>query len=237
MKVIYSTILVLIFSFTIFSQTNETDCQKIIIKSPDYVYTKTTFEVSATYKKTTSSKTSRFNWTIINQDKVTKISQKQLIEITSGDIKYGETNTIIVLVESLNEKCRDIEIVKIPFFQRVGSPLIIDVYGNLKWKDEKIRLDAAIIEITNPNNAELLIFVGYDDELLKKGVKKYLVKILNHLNSRGLSKDRVTFLTEYAKTKQTKLQPLPPELDARDFFTEYLIIKGEDLEKVAKMFK
>ncbi len=236
-QIIFILIVILSFIFIVSAQTNENNCQKIIIKAPDYVYTETTFQVFATFETDTDSNSTEFDWTIVNEDEVTKIKQKKFVEITSKDIEYGETGNIIVLVEISNKNCNDVAIAKIPFFQPVGSPHIIDIYGELKWNDEKIRLDNAVIETDRHKDAELLIFIGYDDKLEKNGVKNYLSKILEHLTSRGLRKNQVSFLTEYSKNKQTKLQLLPKELDAADFYKEYLIIKGEDLEKLAKMFK
>ena len=228
---------IIVFCFTVSAQTTNNDCQKIIIKAPNYVYTETKFEVHASYEKVDSADTTLFNWTIINRDEVTKVKETNHFEITSKDIEYGKTGKIIVLAESLNKKCNDIAIVRIPFFRHVGSPVVFHQYGEIRWENEKPILDYVASEINLKKDSELLIFVSYDNKLQNKGVKTYLSKILKHLTFRGLRKDQVSFLTKYSKSKETKFQLFPKELNASDVYSDYLIIKGEDLEKLAKMFK
>lgn len=237
-KLIFTIILILTFCFTVSAQTNENDCQSIIIKAPDYVYTETRFEVSATFENEIASDTSRFNWIIFNEGEVTRVKNKKFVDITSKDSEKG--GTIIVIAESLDKKCETTSIAKINFFRRAGSPVIIAEFGILDWNEEKVRLDLAIFETTRYKDVELAIFVSYDNSLRKNGVRNYLSKILNHLSSRGLPKNRVTFFLEYSKDKKTELQLLPQELKIASIYKiyeEYLIIRGEDLEKIDKLFK
>ncbi len=236
-KSIFNIILILTFCFTVFAQTDETSCQKIIVEHPGIVYTKTTFEVSASYEKTNSPETSLFNWIIINKDKVTKIKQKKVIKITSKDSE--EVGTITVLAEPINKECNNTALIKIHFLRPIGSPLIFDDYEKIDWKDEKLRLDNAYLQIIEMPDQELLIIVDYDSEL-EKNLKNYLFRIAEYLSNRKLQKNRIKFLIAPSEQSRTKLQPFPlnpRNYDVESFYENYLIIKGEDLEKLAKMFK
>lgn len=235
-KSAFTILLILTICLGVIAQTDEDECQNITIKAPSFVQPNNTFNVSATFEKNELSDY-KYDWIIINEGEVTKIKKQKSIKVSSKDLR--EIGRIIILAESSNKPCENTVMAEIIVIPPIGSPLIFDIYEELDWKEEKIRLDSVAIQMLEMEDQELLISVDYDIKLEKR-LKNYLFKILNHLSTRKLKNDRITFLVASSEKRETKLQPFPQNpknFNIEDFFGEYLIIKGEDLEKLDKLFK
>lgn len=117
-QMISIAILSLAFCFAAFAQAKENFCQKIIINAPESIEMEETLKVSASFEKETQPLTSRFNWTIILGNDVSKINDRGIVEIDFKQSK--DSDSIIVLAESPNGECKNTAMAKVFVVPRCG---------------------------------------------------------------------------------------------------------------------
>ena len=235
-QTIFTTILTLAFSLSVFAQTEENTCPKIMIKAPEYIEAGNAVKVFASFEREKQPSSSKFNWLIIKDDNLTKITESGIIEVSSKDIKNG--GIIILVADSLDKTCQSTSTARIFVISKVGSPLIIDEYEEMKWNDEKVRIDSILIMMQKFNEAELFIFLNFGKKKLQNERKIYLAKLLNYLSEvRGLERNRITFLISESVRKTTKYQLVPKDFsDIYLGYEDYLIIKGENFDQLNNFF-
>jgi hypothetical protein len=234
---VFITFLVLASCFTAFGQSDENICPKIKIKVPEYIYKGDGTVVSANFENEKQPSTSKFNWTIIKEDKLTRIAERGIIEISSEDMKND--GMIILLADSLNKACQNTRVARIPVIERVGSPRIFDAYSKLDWNEEQARLNNVLYSMKDNKTDELLVFLNFEKTASQIERKTYLTKILNYLSGTDrLEKNRITFLISEAESRWVKFQSVPQ--NAIDVFFDWnnsLLIKGEDFDKLNNLFQ
>lgn len=238
-QIIFTAILILAFCLVAFAQASENPCPKINIKAPKTVQPDESFKVFASFEKENQPSTSKFNWVIIEEsevfNKVSKINDKGIIDVDSKNLKDG--GMIIVLAEALDKKCQDVAIVKVFVIPNVGSPLIIDEYSELNWNDERVRIDNIVIEMQNRKDAMVWAFFDFNKRISQVERKSHLIKVLNHLSTRGLEKNRIVFLISEADEERIKYQLVPKKFSQLYFCDDCLVIKAEDFDRLEKLFQ
>lgn len=211
-QIIFTVILIFTFCFAAFAQKDRNSCSQIKIKAPEIVYEKDeTFKVSASFENQDDSLISKFNWIVIKDDEVIVKNSESVIEVSTKNA--DRAFRITILVRAVREQCQNPAMAKVIVIPNIGSPLILDDYENLNWKDERQRLDAIAIEMQERNDSELLIYLDFNKGSSKTERKNYLTKVLNQLTAvRGLEKNRIMFLISESETKRTKFQPVPTEI-------------------------
>ena len=237
-QIIFTAILILVFCFVAFAQTDKNSCPKIKIKSPETVdENDETFNVSASFENQDDSSISKFNWIVVKDDEVIAKNGERIIDVSPKNVR--RTFLITILAQPIGEQCQNPAMAKVIVLANAGSPLILDNYEVLDWNDEKQRLSAIAIDMKERKDSELLVYLDFDRRSSQTERKNYLTKVLNQLTIvRGLEKNRITFLISESATKRTRFQPVSEEiLDTYARCDDCLIIKAEDFEKLENLFR
>ncbi len=168
-RAIIITILILAFCFTAFAQSDENVCPKIKIKAAEFIWEGDPTGASASFEKEKQPSTSKFNWTVIKENKLTRIVERGIIEIDSQDMKEGER--LVLLADSLDKTCQNTAVAIIPVIKRVGSPLIFDEYSELGWNEEQARLTNILFSMQDNKKDELFVFLNLKKLLLRAKAK------------------------------------------------------------------
>lgn len=233
-QIIFSLILIYVFCFVAFSQTDKSSCPKIKIKIPDNVRPEETFKVFASFESEKQPSTSKFNWTIIKGDEASKEYNAGIIEIMPGNLDGEE---IIVLAESINENCQNFAMAKTILVFPGDRPSPIEDYSSVRWIEEKARLDNVAFFMQGNKDRELLAFLYFDKQSSQIERKDYLQKILNYLSETGnLDKQRITFFISESDKKRIYFQPASQDFTAADHCRDCLIFKAEDFNKLENLF-
>lgn len=228
-------ILIWIFCLADFAQADINSCQKIIINAPENVQPEGVFKVSASFEKETQPSISKFNWTIILGGNVSKISDRGIIEINSKELK--DSDSIIILAESLDGKCQDASMAKVFVVPACILPLTIDQYSKPNWNDERARLDNVAYQMEQFKDMALFVFFEFTSKMPAREKRSRLNKLLTYLTeTRGLKKDKIVFLISESDLETVKFQPLPKDYDVT-VFNDYLSIGGEDFDKLNNLFQ
>jgi len=234
-QIIFTAILIFVFCFVCFSQTSENPCLKIKIKAPETVQPDEVFKVFASFEKESQPSTSKFNWTIVMENDVSKIYDQGIIEIDSKKLKDGET--IIILAEALSGKCQNTAAAKIFVAPACILPSKIDEYAELPWSDEKARLENVAFQMKDLKDMKLSVFINLDNKTSQSERRNYLIKVFKYLTAFSeLEKNRVTFLISELDAKSVWFQTFPKNFDSA-FCDDYFVIRGEDLEKIDNLFQ
>jgi hypothetical protein len=195
--IIFTTAVLLVLTFSIYSRSDDDSCPQIRINSPEIVNENDeSFKVSASFEDEKVVTNSKFNWTIIKDNQIVKKFNEGVVEIETSDTR--KQNRIIILAENLDVKCQNPATAKVIVIPNVGSPLIFDQYSKLNWNDERAHLDAIAIEMQKYEDSELFVWIKFDKKTFSSNAKTKLLNILNHLSMRGLKKNRITFMISEA---------------------------------------
>lgn len=234
-QIIFTTVLIFVIYSAAFAQTENDSCPKIKINAPEAVWEKDeNFKVSASFENEKSPSESKFNWIFINDTELIRKFDEKIVEIKTDNTRI--TNRITIVAGNPDERCRELAMTKVIVIPNIGSPLYFDEYSKLDWNDERARLDSIVIEMEKYKDSELFVWVKFDKNTYNSNPGMKLLKILNHLSMRGFKKNRVTFMISEASENQFKYQPVPQELLSSYDLDEYIRIRGEDLEKITKIF-
>ena len=235
-RVIFTVILILAFCFAVLAQANENLCQKIKINAPESIQAGATFSVSASFENENQPSTSKFDWTIINENEVIKISESGIIKVNSKNLR--DVVEIIILTDNLDKKCQIPALTKVLSVPNFGSPYILTEYSELSWNEERGILDAAVFEMNEKKDMKLLAYIYFNKKDSQAQRKNYLIKFLNHISEvRNLEKNRVTLLISESDSKRVRLQPVPKQFS--DYYCDdnCLVIKAEDFDRLKNLFQ
>lgn len=242
-RLISTSILALAFFSYSFAQESLNPCPLIKISTPTSVQFGEKFKAFASFQKEELPSTSKFDWIIIKEkefeDKreTARLFNSGIIEAESWAENTG--GTIILIAQNIDSRCRQVAIAKVYVSPNVGSPLILDEYGKLKWREEKGRLDVLALEMQKYKGAELFAFFAFPKEMTGRVRRSRMAAILNHLTVTGnLKITSITFLLEDdADALRVWFQPVPQKLT--NFFecAGCLVIKGEDFRRLNNLFE
>jgi hypothetical protein len=234
-RIISVAILIFASCFAAFAQINKNSCPKIQINAPETVQAGTTFKVSASFEDEPQPSISKFNWLIINENEVSRLNERGIIEVDSKNLR--EFVTIIILAESLNEKCQIPVMASVASVPNTGSPYIIDEYSELNWNEERARLDNAAFQMQKYKDMKLLLYIYFDKKNSQVQRKNYLVKLLNHLSeTKKLEKHRLVFLISETDSKWVRLQPVPQGF-LNYYCDDCIAFNAIDFDKFEKLFQ
>jgi hypothetical protein len=130
-----------------------------------------------------------------------------IIFIFSVSLEFFAQNTLIFVSKELKANTSTF----------LDSPRVLDEYGKLLWRDEKIRLDSALKELTDTSDFFLLFHVHKSQKDSSTKLKNHLRKIAKHITEfRKISKEKVKFVID-------------DETSSHYFVRIYLIPLGVDL--------
>jgi hypothetical protein len=234
-RLFFTTATILAFCLTAFAQTKDISCPQIKIKAPEFINDREEkFKVSASFESEKTLSESKFNWIVIKDDRLEKKSDEGIFEIETNNT--NKHNRITIIAENPDTRCKNPAVANVLLIPNIGSPWILDEYTKLNWNDERARLEMISLEMKKREDSELFIWVDFDKSSFNPKSKIKLSKILNYLSSRGLQKKRVTFMISEADSIRYKYQPIPNEFLNSYYPDEYILIRGEDLEKVSNLF-
>lgn len=242
-RILFIVFLIFIFCFAAFAETNKDSCKEIQINAPESVRPGETFNVSANYKEAGKSNDDIFNWIIIENDektkeKVFKINNEKSIEIKPGE-SLNEGGIISVIVEFLIDDCQKISMAKVLVIPiHTDTHYLITTYLKTNWNLERVHLDHAVETMKSFKNAELFVWIEFEENTDSTKKIEHLKKILEHLNvTRGFMRSRITFLISESDLETTKLKAVPQDLVDSYFCDNCIKIKGEDLNRMVDLFQ
>lgn len=227
--------------FAISAQSGESACQKLELEAPETIEKNGRFEVALNLEKSKQFENAPIRWKIIKGSQVTEINMENMIPVDAYNVEEGDF--VIVLAETIGDKCRNFAMAKI--FVQVGCklPYTVDEYGKLSWNDEKARLDNAAFQfeqLTSPKdlqNFKLVVFLEFDKKVSKNTIKNRIGKILNYLSGvRLINKKRIAFIISESDSELVRYQFLPPDYPY-SIFDNALIINGDDFAKLESLFQ
>ncbi len=132
---------------------------------------------------------------------------------------------------------KELQLSKFDF--KPDTPFIIDEYSELKWNDERARLDNVIATMHDIKDSELFAFISFNKRTSQSKRKTYLKKMLNHLTvTRSFEKNRLTFMISQSDEKRVYFQPVPKYVTSiYDSCEDCLVIKAEDFDKLTELFR
>lgn len=229
-------ILILAFSFTVFAQTSENLCPKIKIKSPETVKPDEPFKVSASFENESQPSKSKFDWTIIIGDEVSKTKESGIIEINPKSLEE-DGGLIILLAESLDEKCTETALNKVYVIPHFGHPYELDQYSKLDWNDERMHLNFIADTFKKFGDSELFITFNFTKETSKSRKRERLLKVFKYLTETGgLEKNRIMLFISETDPESVSFLPMLKGSSTDCYYDNCFVIRGEDLEKIVNMF-
>ena len=242
-RLILASILGLAFFFVSSAQENLSPCPLIKISSPEGVHFDEKFKAFASFRKEVQPSTSKFDWIII-KEKEFEDKRETLRLFSSGIIEIGSWaenrgGTIILIAQNIDSRCKQVAIAKLYVLPNDGTPLILDEYGKLGWRDEKGRLDALVLEMEKYNDSELFTFMSFPKEMTGRVRRSRMTAILNQLTtSRKFNVKLITFLIEDdSDALRIRFQPVPQKLTDVFECAGCLVIKGEDFRRLSNLFE
>lgn len=233
-QIIFTAILILAFCFACFAQTGGSPCPKINITAPESVMPEQIINASASFEKETQPSTSKFNWTIIIGNDVSKIFHKGIINLDSKGFKDFET--IILLADSVDKNCQSTAMARV-WVVPIRDPIDMDQYSDLSWNEERARLDAAVFEMSKQKDMVLFIYFYFDKNSPQIERKTHLINVLHHLSDvRRLEKDRIIFLISETDGQLVKLQMIPRKIYKDFICCDYITINAAHFDKLEKLF-
>jgi hypothetical protein len=189
-------------------------CPKIKVDCPESIREGTTITCSATVKDGPANATPTYNWTVSTG---TITSGQGTSEIFIDTVGLGaQTVTATLEIGGFDTHCLGTYSAT-TWILRV---LVFDEHGNVKFKDEKARLDNYAIELQNEPSAQgyIIVYGSCDGEGRTHGtrIKKYLIDI------RGISSERLQAIDAGCSTEssiQLWLVPSgasPPEVNSEN---------------------
>ncbi len=242
-RLISTSILVLaFFSFSI-AQESSNPCPIVEITAPTSVQFDEKFKAFASFQKEKQPSISKFDWIVIKEkefeDKreTARLFSSEIIEVESWVENTG--GTIILIAENIDSRCKQVAIAKVYVSPNVGSPLILDEYGKLGWREEKGRLDALVLEMQKYKDAELFAFLSFPKEMTGRVRRSRMTAILNHVTvTRKFNVKSITFLLEDdANALRIWFQPVPQKHTHMFECLGCLVIKGEDFRRLSNLFE
>ncbi len=118
---------------------------------------------------------------------------------------------------------------------RCRLPAKMDEYNQLKWLDEKARLDNIAVEMLSREDSELFIYFEFDKKTSELSMAKRFNNIINHFATQKLEKKRITLMISKTEKEKTYYEIMPLNFDGNSFAE--VSIRAEDFEKLKNLFQ
>ena len=217
------------------------ECPKLLLAAPDSVMPHRTIDVFS--KIDPESVAQPVNWLVVKENdrlktiEVETIEKQKEITIPIWDSNDSGRITVIAIA-SFSSRCQAKTVHRVYVTENIGTPVILDEYSNLKWNDERSRLDIVIAEMANRPKFELLIFMNFRASVLGSARRQKVSQILRHITqNRKADPSKITFVLSTEPMTDVKFQLVPQ--DMVDIFTPELalIIPSEKFGKFEQLFR
>lgn len=135
----------------------------------------------------------KFEWIFSNGTLISGQGTSAITLATTKDMQ-GQTITAFVKINELPVDCPNKFSGKgeVETLIRCGSPRIIEDYGKILWRDEKVKLDNIAIELKNDDNSMVYFIFWTNKKVTSKTIKTQLTKIETYLtNKHKITKSRI----------------------------------------------
>jgi hypothetical protein len=162
-------------------------CPTVTVSCPDSVMDGSSANISATVVSAGTPPVSTYNWSVSAGTITSGQGTSSITVDTSG--KGGSTITATVEVGGPDPSCTRTWSCSVPVSPKPNPPRKFDEYGNIRFNDEKARLDNFAIQLQNEPGAQGYIYgygsCGSEGQERGKRAKDYLV------NTRGIDAGRL----------------------------------------------
>lgn len=233
-RIIFTTILLLVFCFSAYSQANDLACPANFAVFPQGVVNPDeTVKIGVNLSKDANESNLKYEWTI-SAGKLVKGQGTSEVEIATSEENEGSNITVSVKVKGLEKECVVSEVFGIASLP-IGEP--VDSIGKIKLQDYLPRIDAFFHELIVNKDYEGLITIDFDRKDSRTYKKSLLQSIQKFIKLRKFDSSRITFAIADSEGEITELWLVPPGAYFPKYATDYTIIKGEDLEqKINELF-
>lgn len=234
-RIFFTTILLLVFCFSAYSQTDNYACPANFAVFPQGIINpEETVKIAVNSVENADKSNLKYEWAI-SAGKIIKGQGTSEIEIAATEEDRNLNITVSVKIIGLSSDCSVSDwFVIFP----IGCGFPADQFGKLEPNDFKLRLDAFLAEvITNKDDKGLIIVEFYKSDSAKNK-KSYLRLIKNHIKFRNadISKFLIA-IAENETEQQTTFYRVPPKAELPISYKEYILIEGIDLEqKINELF-
>lgn len=240
-RILAVTVLTVLNCFAISAQGSEQACQKLEIEAPELVSGSEQFQVKLNVEKSKQYENAQIRWKTIKNGKAVETTAANMIDVYAHDVEGGDS--IIVLAETVDEKCRSFAAARILVQVGCRLPIMFDEYGKLDWSDEKARLHNVAVQFEKNiapkdlRHFKLVVFLQFNKNVAKNTIKSRVVKILNYLSDvRLINKKRIAFVISEFDSESVSYQFLPPDYPYT-VFENALTINGDDFAKLESLFQ
>lgn len=234
-RIFFTTILLLVFCFSVYSQTDNYACPANFALFPQGIVSiENPVKIAVNSVENADKSNLKYEWTI-SAGKIVKGQGTSEIEIAAIEEDRGSNITVSVKIIGLQNECSVSDwFVIFP----IGCGFPADQFGKLEPNDFKLRLDAFLAEvITNKDDKGLIIVEFYKSDSIKNK-KAYLKLIKNHIKFRKAEISRFLIaIAENEIEQQTTFYRVPPKAELPISYKEYILVEGKDLEqKINELF-
>lgn len=235
-RIFFTTILLLVFCFSVYSQTDNYACPANFALFPQGIVSiENPVKIAVNSVENADKSNLKYEWTI-SAGKIVKGQGTSEIEVIANQEEAGLNITVVVKIIGLQNECSISEIFGSE--QPMACGLAVDNFGKLEPNDFKLRLDVFLAEvITNKDDKGLIIVEFYKSDSVKNK-KAYLKLIKNHIKFRKAEISRFLIaIAENEIEQQTTFYRVPPKAELPISYKEYILVEGIDLEqKINELF-
>jgi hypothetical protein len=221
-NLLFTSILVLTFSFGTFAQTNEASpCPTISVTGPPGL---TRSGEIVTFTAELSKEADKFNptykWTV-SDGEIVEGQGTLVINVLQKDSKEGFSATIEIF--GLPKGCPTTFTVAPVISNDIVDIFPFDTYWKMAFADEKVRLQNAISQLEKEPDFIALFVINFTNKESYSAVKSRVTRITNFLN-KNLGINRHKFKFEYSQrdNSNTEIYLLPKGFESKFGETENL---------------
>lgn len=187
-RILNALVLFLLFETLCLAQNTDIGCPELKLVGPAGIVEpgeRVIFLLE--FDKAIDTRNLEFEWSV-EQGEIITGDKTSRIKVISTE--RGATVNVSVRVKGLLSECQNIATTT-AYTGGIGHPIPSDEYGKLSWSDERARLDAFFVELSNDPS-----FIGalYIHEQSIDFARRHMQKILKHARFREMDKRRLVFL-------------------------------------------
>lgn len=227
-KLLFITVVVLVFCLAAFAQTPDPDCPSFSLTGPSYaVKPGETMRFIVEVGKEAQKYDVKYFWSV-SAGKIVSGQESKILTVIN---ETGDVLTATIEIKGLPEKCPNT-------LSETGSiadahpiyPILSDEFDNFGRSGTKGRIDSFLYELLNDKNAKGFIVFRDDKDLLKR-----IIYLRDYTVIRKFPLQRLTIVISDKDVQLTEFWRVPPSATFEDRNAS-LVFKLKDFEALQKLF-
>ena len=227
---------------TVIGQKDAEDCPVLKIDAPSGRLPWNEFKASLDLTEKQRAEIRDVRWTITKHNTALDTKEVETIrDALSVEVKAWNANQagyITYLVVARLGECISAGVETSVVTPNPGTPYVIDEFSRLRHIDERGRLDAALADMEERKDFELIIFAYFAPRTTWKERRLRVKRILDHLiGYRRFDSSRVTLAISEGPDIRFRLQPVPRNSVSIYASLGDLVIPAERFDDFERFFK